>query len=189
MAEEAGKAVRWLEERNISGLDILAELLPYIYGKKYGNYCPQRNGDCWSAAGEALCPLCAGVALSDNADELPYILTQKSVSFPALLLPFAARASQRLGAPLTVEWAGTRAVCGPQRGGAVRFEGDAGTLTAKRVTIMRDGDPPSGRPAYRRNDIEPGTLDALQAFARQTYVPASEASRLAGAGAGVSDND
>ncbi|HMB47892.1 MAG TPA: DUF3726 domain-containing protein [Afifellaceae bacterium] len=189
MAEETGKAVRWLEERNIPGLDMLANYLPYISVKKYVNYCPKADGECWSAPGQTLCPLCAGVALSDFADELPYIVTQNSVSFPVLLLPFAARASQYLGEPLTVEWAGTRAVCGPQRNGTVYMEGDAGTQRVKRVKIIRDGDPPPGSPAYRRRDIEPGTLDALQAFARKTFVAATEASRLAGAGAGVTDND
>lgn len=38
-------------------------------------------------------------------------------------------------------------------------------------------------------DVPDPLLDRLNSFAAQTYVPASEASRAAGAGAGLSDND
>ena len=38
-------------------------------------------------------------------------------------------------------------------------------------------------------EVSPEVIEALNIFAARTYVPASEASRLAGAGAGLSDND
>ena len=38
-------------------------------------------------------------------------------------------------------------------------------------------------------DIADEIWEALSAFAHRTYVPASEASRLKGAGAGLTDND
>jgi hypothetical protein len=38
-------------------------------------------------------------------------------------------------------------------------------------------------------DIGDEIWEALSAFAHRTYVPASEASRLKGAGAGLTDND
>lgn len=38
-------------------------------------------------------------------------------------------------------------------------------------------------------EVDAQTLDALNAWAAKTYVPATEASRLAGAGAGLTDND
>ena len=38
-------------------------------------------------------------------------------------------------------------------------------------------------------DIADEIWEALSAFAHRTYVPASESSRLKGAGAGLTDND
>jgi len=38
-------------------------------------------------------------------------------------------------------------------------------------------------------DVDPTIWAALDAFAQKTYVPATEASRLKGAGAGLTDND
>jgi hypothetical protein len=37
--------------------------------------------------------------------------------------------------------------------------------------------------------VDPCVLEALESLAFRTYVEASESSRLAGAGAGLSDND
>lgn len=41
----------------------------------------------------------------------------------------------------------------------------------------------------RRVTIDDGLWEQLQGFAARTYVPATDASRLKGAGAGLSDND
>jgi hypothetical protein len=44
-------------------------------------------------------------------------------------------------------------------------------------------------PAKGRGEIPPDVQNRLNAFAQRTYAPATEASRLAGAGAGLTDND
>ena len=44
-------------------------------------------------------------------------------------------------------------------------------------------------PKRDRADLPAHTYAALDRFAQRTYAPATEASRLAGAGAGLTDND
>jgi len=44
-------------------------------------------------------------------------------------------------------------------------------------------------PEDLRSRCSDETVNALSAFAARTYAPATEESRLAGAGAGLSDND
>jgi hypothetical protein len=44
-------------------------------------------------------------------------------------------------------------------------------------------------PAQSRVEIPNDIFDRLDSLAHKTYAPASEESRLAGAGAGLSDND
>ncbi len=51
--------------------------------------------------------------------------------------------------------------------------------------------PEAPRPEDRhdRVDLDPATLDTLEGWAHNTYAPDTEASRIAGAGAGLTDND
>ncbi len=61
-------------------------------------------------------------------------------------------------------------------------------FSGTKLTLSRSGEaaaPPSPSPAT----IAQSVWDALDALAQNTYVPATEASRLAGAGAGLTDND
>ena len=57
------------------------------------------------------------------------------------------------------------------------------------LTIAVAGPLSSPRPQTQRADVDANTLATLNAFAHRTYAPATEASRLKGAGAGLSDND
>ena len=186
LAEEAGKAVRWLAERGLPGAENLAAHLPQIAGKPYALLCPQPEPGHWQPAGEALCPLITGIALSDHADILPDSLTLGPVLHPLLLAPFLARAAGRLGRPLALQWSGTQIVCASD---GLSIEGDAKASGAPQVTIARADRIPDSLPAGGRHMIDPAVLDVLYQFAHRTYVPATEASRQAGAGAGTSDND
>lgn len=55
--------------------------------------------------------------------------------------------------------------------------------------ILRVTDTSPGRQAIQACDFPDDIWQVLADFAAQTYVPATEASRLAGAGAGLTDND
>lgn len=52
-----------------------------------------------------------------------------------------------------------------------------------------DGPPPGPLPQPDRATVSDGAYAAARALAARTYVPASDASRTGGAGAGLSDND
>lgn len=173
VAEEAGAAVRWLEARGLSGTGALCHLLNARAGAPDG----------------ACCSLSAGIALTD-AGEMPALpgLRIGPVLSPMLLLPFVAwladKAKQRISLRCGNEDAGVTLDCGAlcdadmdwQRCGAVLL-----LPGATRTGARRD---PANRATCGADRVA-----ALSAFAGLTYAPATEESRLAGAGAGVSDTD
>ena len=64
-------------------------------------------------------------------------------------------------------------------------------LTASAEVGFQPGEV-SGGPAERMTripDTDAPSIDVLVLFAARTYAPATEASRLSGAGAGTTDND
>lgn len=132
LADEAGRAVRWLEARGEPGATALLELLSWRDGKAYPSTVPGQASVCPIVAGTMLCD---GVLLRDEIDGLP-------LHSPLLMQPFIA-------------W----------------LEGPGETDPAARANVPTD------------------VAAALDAYATRTYAPATEASRLAGAGAGLSDND
>ncbi len=186
LAEEAGKAVRWLAEHGLDGPQALAGLLPHLDGADYADLRPGIGATQWRPGGEALCPLITGATLSDHAGVLPDRLTLGPVRSPLLLVPFVARAADQLHRPLAIDWSGARVVCGLT---GIDAEGELAVSTARTVSVSRTDHLPRARPAAGRPDIDAAILEVLADFARRTYVPASEASRLTGAGAGTSDND
>ncbi|MEL6478340.1 MAG: DUF3726 domain-containing protein [Pseudomonadota bacterium] len=152
-AEEAGMAVRWLETRGHPGARALADLLHDWPGEAL----TAETGHISSPAGR-LCPLAAGMAISDHAD-LPGWdqIHLTGVVQPLLLRPF------------------------------LEIAGYAETSPGKHFTRRSRGAP---TPAPMEHpDIDETVIACLDTLAQETYVPASAASRLAGAGAGLSDND
>ena len=104
---------------------------------------------------------------------------------PALLLPFAANAARQLDMTVTVIAGQCTAVT---NGTAVSCSGNLPTQ-AERVDI-RIGDPiGTVSPTCTRAAPDPAIWALLNSFAHRTYAPATEESRLLGAGAGLSDND
>ncbi|MHC4974961.1 MAG: DUF3726 domain-containing protein [Planctomycetota bacterium] len=69
IAEEAGKAARWLTAHGLPGPELLAQLLTRNEGKSYDELAPVSTDDVWQAESGCLCPLIAGAALSDRAAE------------------------------------------------------------------------------------------------------------------------
>lgn len=172
MAEEAGRAARWLCAQGLDGCGLLLAAL--------------RRAD---TGGPGACPLAAGVMLSDGAAALSTAsLAYRSVVAPALILPFAAGAAQALDRPVTVAWEGVEAVTD---GTALSLaaSGDAVLSGATDVTIRQGGTFAAPRAVCGRATPEPETWVALTALAERTHAPVTDGSRLRGAGAGLSDND
>lgn len=178
-AEEAGRATRWLCAHGLDGCGTLAALLlrprhatPQVTGGQVG-------------ARRTLCPLVTGMALADFAHLLkagPIRMTP--VAHPLVLLPFASTAAVHAGRTVTLQ-------------------SDAFTATTDGSQTALSGQPPSpaaitvtpggtvAHPLSRATRATPGPADwaTLTALAARTHAPATEASRLSGAGAGLSDND
>ena len=187
-AEEAGRAVRWLCAHQLPGGEALAGLLMASDGVP-----PQRRapvcGAVWRARAGCLCPVTAGATLADRAGAGPQAVTLADLAWPLLLLPFAQAAAARHGATLRVAWPGFRAdvaagalALGPAEAGEAAR---AAEVTCRPVP----GPQGEGRPRGYRAALRPGARAALERFAARTYAPATQAGRLAGAGAGLTDND
>ncbi|MEO9515910.1 MAG: DUF3726 domain-containing protein [Paracoccaceae bacterium] len=192
MAEEAGKATRWLASHDLPGTDLLADLLAQNDARAPCESAPMALDGVWTAASGTLCPLASGAALNDCAAELGMgrAIEMAQVSHPLLIAPFAAWAAIHLGAPVSLNWLDLRIATDGQgiwiddpklqiaQTGAV-------SLTCARVgTVTGQASIPS-----MRAHVSQSSLDRLNVFAGRTYAPATAASRLLGAGAGTSDND
>lgn len=186
LAEEAGKAVRWLCGQSIDGCAELAALLRVQDGVAYAD-CAPLPGDVWSATGGRLCPIATGCALSDHAEILPGTLEIEAVSQPILLAPFVAGIAQHLDAQVVLNWDGTRV---STDGVALVVEGTANASPATvSLCLGRATKLLTQQLMSRRAGPDNQTLAILNRFAHRTYAPATEASRVSGAGAGLSDND
>jgi hypothetical protein len=130
-------------------------------------------------------PLVQGVGVSDGAARLlDAPMRFGAVSSPMLLLPFAAMAARQLGRTVTVDCEGQNAVTD---GGALSLS--APMPAASAVTIRIGGTLDTLCRKSMRADPASRDWETLSTFAHRTYAPATEASRLLGAGAGLSDND
>ncbi len=185
LAEDAGRAVRWLEARSLPGAAGLAAWL----GHRDGG-APRIAKGQWRGEGGRLCPLITGAALSDRAESLDLPLAIAPLPHPLLLVPFAALAAAQTDSTLRLAWPGARIDLGAQ-GLAIQATPDA-IAAAGPVTLQLhrvDTAPPPEPTPGRRAHLDAGTLGILEVLAQRTYAPATEASRKAGAGAGLTDND
>ena len=186
-AEEAGKAVRWLESHGLTGA---AALVGHLNIGNIDGPPMSLRGD-WSSATGVLCPLTSGAALNDCAEQLAdgHIQRLMDVDHPLLILPFAAWAALHIKAAIHVAWDGMLATTDGYR---LRYEarnGDPNQSRAAVVSCKMDKAGGDLRAPALRGEISSDVWQALGKYAHRTYAPASEESRLLGAGAGVTDND
>ena len=162
VAEEAAWAVRWLSACGVDGAEICAT---------------------WLARDEGACPVSAGLAIRDRGGvSLPSELGD--LAAPALVLPFLAWTLADDG-QVGVTMAGCRCVLSRE---GMTLSGELPNRAAVEVRA-HDGPRPAPRAVWRVASISQSALGELQALATRTYAPASEQSRLLGAGAGLTDND
>lgn len=184
LAEEAGKATRWLCARDLNGCKALAELLVQTDGSNKEAWTPHCDQPVWRASGGRLCPLIAGAALSDRALALSSVRLVMLVA-PLLLLPFVALAAQQRETVLQIEMAGASAATD---GTALSITGVFPSVVDE-LAVVDGGSVLQPVPVRSRADPDAQTLQFLNTLAHRTYAPATDASRMSGAGAGLSDND
>lgn len=190
LAEETGKAVRWLCDHGFAGPQLLAGLLATNDGIAYSKLVPRFANRSLIATSGTLCPIIVGAMISDRAYGLTVDdpLHIKDISAPLLLAPFVAAASGSGGVTVALEWAGSLLTFNNGRVAAEADQAAVMTRHATRAVLSKTQSRFTPSPhtlAGRRMDS--ATLRVLESFAFRTYAPATEASR-AGAGAGQ-DND
>lgn len=185
LAQEAGRAVSMLEAQHLPGAACLLGLLRATDNAEADALAPDVAGDVWAAPDGAACPLLLGAYLSDLGG-IGAPVQLRGVHAPLLMAPFLTG----LSCMVRVTWARGSIVAG---WGRVVAEGEVMTPVASDVQLVPldgAGQRVTALPAAAPDvDIDDEIWEALGRFAHRTYVPATEASRLKGAGAGLTDND
>ncbi|MEP5731372.1 MAG: DUF3726 domain-containing protein [Sulfitobacter sp.] len=191
MAEEAARASRWLASHDLAGPAHLLEVLEQNDGVSHQLLAPVALTGVWCAASGTLCPLAAGVTLNDCADQLGQSLQieMSNVSYPLLVVPFAAWAAVHINQPVCVMWQDLKIVTD---GNSIRLSDPQSQINIVKAAVLtccafagnREG---AARHPGNRAGVKPETVAGLSAFAQRTYAPATDASRRLGAG--LSDND
>ena len=186
LAEEAGKATRWLCSHDIDGCRALIDLLGRIDGTDILGWLPRITDGIWAARDGMLCPLATGAAISDGAAEVAAKgIRTGAIAAPMLLAPFAALLAREFGKPLTIS-IGDVALCTDAE--RLSASGEIPAWSSE-VRIRVGGSVDQSRRIVTRANPAPADWDALLSLAHRTYAPATDDSRLRGAGAGLSDND
>lgn len=177
-AEEAGKAARWLAAHQLAGASLLAGYLSLRH----------ENPEDYQGS-HPRCPLLAGAALCDGGhDDTKHSIVFADVVCPLLLLPYLAQLSQATGKGLRIQWLNTDINC---RNGMILIKESDSIATDEATHVscywLEDDGISTINSLYVRPQgvvgqfIKNKDWQALESLAHNTYVPATEESRL-GAG-------
>ena len=184
LAEEAGYAVKWLQHRQLPGVTALCRYLSWRHDGKLTSW-PDETG-----AHGHYCPITIGAAYGDGAfgDEVQF----SRIKTPLLLVPFVAiRVTEK---PLEINIGSSRFYLAKDHIGYTNNDtailSDASdcqisiaSTCIPNITVTNLSD------LQRVPATATACVSVLERFAKNTYAPATEESRLAGAGAGLNDND
>jgi len=191
LAEEASVAAGWLAEHALPWAETLAEVL----ADAHSTSLPQIAGHVImpSRPGTRLCPILTGALLSDLGP--PALTTEvRDLLAPMWLAPFLAswaspNRAVRLAwgkVHLSVTPSGTPgAEAIPAAVLAAAFA-DSVAIALEQNDRLEQSPTRRGSSGY---EVPDDAWSALQELEHRTYVPASAQSRIAGAGAGLLDND
>ena len=195
LAQEAGSAVRWLAERGLPGVELLAGLLTANAERSYERMVPTIHGGRWRALDGQLCPVCSGATLLDRIHVLApgEELCMERLAYPLLLAPFLDQSWRPGGVSCELRWADVR-ISVSSLGVALECSEDSACWSecADEVKVLVGAGPetrPTHHPRIAGVETPISAWRAINALAKRTYVPASEESRARGAGAGSIDND
>ncbi len=174
IAEEAGFAVEWLEAHGIHGAKALAQYLSKVHREE--NFVLKN------------CPLHLGCHISDVDDWSAF--KGARIYQPVLTIPFMINTLQdRI---ISMSW-DTKNITIQKDGISIISNDEIVSEPCKLVHSI------SIKPIQNTIDLvqcksrvledETAYIAILNALAHETYAPATEASRIAGAGAGLNDND
>jgi hypothetical protein len=191
IAEEAGKAARWLAAFDLPGPETLLAHLQQVGGEEYTDWIPDCSRDPWQARGGLLCPIITGAALADRSAQMldGHVFHLGATAYPLLLAATVGQAARCHRQVFTTAWAGVRVSCFEN---GLSIDGDRDDLLRARVdsvSCQRDDlTEPQQLPSTLAYTIDSELFERIDKLAFETYAPATAASR-AGAGAGLTDND
>lgn len=192
MADEAGRAARWLSSHSLDGPALLSGVLKQNDRLPQSQFAPSSLDGEWRAPSGHLCPVAAGAALNDCADQLPKAqsFTMINVSSPLLVLPFAAWAANHLKESMQICWQAVRLDTDGVNVWIIDPKHEMNAEKTQKLTCQISPQlSGSGHPPQLRGNVAPEIWDQLDIFAQRTYAPATAASRLLGAGGDIGDSD
>ena len=109
VADEAGKAIRWLHAFGLDGISGLASVLEDYDHQNLIDLSPQRLDGVWQAPAGILSPLMVGVTLCDCMDTLllQQIKTTK-LAHPVLVAGFLGQTALHEDQSVRISWSGVR---------------------------------------------------------------------------------
>lgn len=191
IAEEAGKAARWLAAFDLPGPETMLNHLRLIAGEEYRAYTPNCERQPWQASGGILCPIITGAALADRSASMleGNTIELGRTAWPLLLAATLGQAARYHQTAFTSCWAGVRVDC---FGNGISISGERESLLLPEVPKVcccsEEISGPQQKASTLAYEIDEEIFREIDALAFKTYAPATEASR-AGAGAGLTDND
>ena len=181
LADETGVAVSWLHAHGIPGLAALCRYLKWRDNSIVTRW-PDRP-----AGTACYCPIALGTAYMDGA--MPLTLATGTIREPVLMLPFIAK--RNTDQPMQVDL-GDMSIHLSKDGVCSPYLNTALLISQANCTINYATDTAAMAP-YELTQRVPsyffGCVAVLNEFAKKTYAPATDESRMAGAGAGLNDND
>lgn len=193
LAEEMAQAARWLADRGFAWAEPLVACLAEVESRQGRLPMPVLSDGVWSPplGASSVSAALAGPLLSDFAAEIApdAPLRLRQVGQPILLLPFAARtAAADPGRDLVLTLGDARYSClRSELCGPAQFEPIA--LADVSLSIGSTDDIIRITLGATHAAVPEAAEAALERWVHRTYVPATAESRLAGAGAGLTDND
>jgi hypothetical protein len=191
IAEEAGKAARWLAAFGLPGPECLLNHLLALRGQDYRQFIPDITVSPWRAGGGLLCPIVTGAAIADRSARLldGAVIELGGTAYPLLLAATIGQAARFHDTAFTTRWDG---VAITSFGHDLAISGDLAALLVEKIDAIECRHDPNAVPEQHASTlaypIDEQIFERIDALAFETYAPATEASR-AGAGAGLTDND
>jgi hypothetical protein len=191
IAEEAGKAARWLAAFNLPGPEITLAHLQELKQKDFSVCIPDASRRPWLSTGGLLCPVITGAALADRSARMleGEVFELGPTAYPLLLAATVGQAARCHRSVFTTAWAGVQVSCFENglsvegnRDDLLLSQVDAVTCQQNNLTV------PQQLPSTLAYEIDEETFKTIGELAFLTYAPATAESR-AGAGAGLTDND
>jgi len=194
LADDVGRALRWLHAYRLDGVRALAAHLDCIDADAGDNpAAPVVLTGVWRAAAGALDPLLTGASLTDSVDALLGDagdgdgVETAAIAHPLLAAAFIICAAESDDRAFEVTWQGCELHCAR---GRVRLSGAVDATVAPFMRCRLCDASFHGRaPRIGESTVDVDAWETLQRHAGRTHVAATAASRLTGAGAGLRDND